>query len=172
MSPALGVATQAVMDIETWQDPSVQLPPGLDARRCIEAALAAVQRESQSLGLRWVSADESAEMNDRYRGKAGPTNVLAFPAPRLPGLPADSEPDYLGDIVVCVPVMEAEAAAQGKTPRAHAAHLLVHGCLHLAGYAHEAAAEAARMERVETEVLAGLGYEDPYRLQPGGAANV
>lgn len=159
------------MDIQTWQDPSVQLPPGLDAGRCIEAALGAVQREAHSLGLRWVSAAESAELNDCYRGKDGPTNVLAFPAPRLPGLPGDSELDYLGDIVVCVPVMEAEAAAQGKTPRAHAAHLLVHACLHLAGYQHEAAADAERMERVEIEVMAGLGYQDPYRPQPDGAAN-
>ena len=171
MSPAFTAAAEAGVEIETWQDPAVQLPPGLDARGCIEAALAAARREARSLGLRWVDTAEGKDLNNRYRAKPGPTNVLAFPAPRLPGLPGDSEADYLGDIVVCVPVMEAEAAAQGKTVQAHAAHLLVHACLHLVGYEHESAAEAEGMERIETEVMAVLGYEDPYRPKHDGAAN-
>ena len=162
MSAAVTSAAAAVMEIETWQDPEVQPPSGLDVRRCIELALASAECDVPSLGLRWVGSNESAQLNDRYRGKTGPTNVLAFPAPRLPGIPV-AQAGYLGDLVICVPVLESEAAEQGKTSAAHAAHLLVHGCLHLAGYGHDTAAAAERMERLETEVMATLGYHDPYR---------
>ena len=67
-----------------------------------------------------------------------------------------------GDIVVCVPVVTREARAQGKTVRAHLAHLIVHGMLHLQGYDHNRTSDATRMEARETAILASLGYGDPY----------
>jgi len=159
------------VEIKSWHDPAVPPPAGLDTRRCIEAALAAAACDASALGLRWVGVDESADLNSCYRGKTAPTNVLAFPAPDLPGLP-DEQSGYLGDIVICVPVLEAEADEQGKTLQAHATHLLIHGCLHLAGFEHGAAADAERMEHLETELMLGMGFEDPYRVQPDGAADV
>jgi probable rRNA maturation factor len=97
-------------------------------------------------------------LNRRYRGKDCPTNVLAFPAAAAPGV----KPRPLGDVVVCPAVLRREARAQRKSPIAHWAHLVVHGTLHLAGYEHDDAADAARMERREIAVLRRLGYANPY----------
>ena len=108
--------------------------------------------------IRVVGEVESAELNSRYRGKQGPTNVLSFPAELPAGVPAE----MLGDLVICAPVVVREANEQGKRPEAHWAHLVVHGCLHLAGYDHEDEAQAAEMEPLETAILAKMGYPDPY----------
>lgn len=111
--------------------------------------------------VRIVDADEGADLNARYRGCQGPTNVLSFPADvDLPHAP--DEPGPLGDIVICAPLVAAEAAAQGKPAEAHWAHLVVHGVLHLMGYDHEVDADAQIMESRERRILADLGFEDPY----------
>ena len=111
------------------------------------------------LSLRLVDEAESADLNQRYRGKAGPTNVLSFPFEPPPGIKG---PRYLGDLVICVPVVAREAAEQGKAPEAHWAHLVVHGVLHLLGYDHLDEAEAQAMEALETRLLANLGFPPPY----------
>ena len=108
--------------------------------------------------LRVVDADEGAALNRAWRGKRKPTNVLSFPLSTPPGVP---EPQ-LGDIVVCAPVVEREANEQGKPVRAHWAHMMVHGLLHLAGHDHQATDEALAMERLEIDLLAQLGYPNPY----------
>ncbi len=160
-TPGLG----ARLDI--LQAPGLELPAGLQPEDWIKATLAALDYPIASLSLRWVDEAESAALNQQYRAKPGATNVLAFPAPQLPGLPT-GEMDYLGDLVVCVPVLLREADEQVKSPSAHAAHLLVHGCLHLAGYQHDTADQAAAMEELEIRLLAQLGYTDPYQLQADG----
>jgi probable rRNA maturation factor len=111
--------------------------------------------------LRIVGEAESAELNARYRGRTGPTNVLAFAAGG--DVPAHG-PERLpaGDLVVCAAVVEREAEAQGKPPAAHWAHIVMHGALHLVGYGHETPAEAERMEARERELLADFGFPDPY----------
>lgn len=138
--------------------------PGRDAlRRWAEAALrgAEVEADARELTVRIVGEAESRELNAGWRGKDRPTNVLAFPGAE-PGLPG--EVDYpLGDLVVCAPVVAREAAEQGKTAESHWCHMIVHGTLHLAGYDHQTPDEAARMESLEREILAGLGHPDPYR---------
>ena len=96
------------------------------------------------------------------RGRDKPTNVLSFPPAPLPRA-ARAGPPPLGELVICPRVLEAEARAQDKTRRAHWAHLVVHGALHLAGYDHARAADARRMERREIAVLRGLGFANPYR---------
>ncbi len=101
-------------------------------------------------------------MNATYRGKQGTTNVLSFPA----GLPPDLGLPLLGDIVICAPVVHAEAAQQGKSPSAHWAHMTVHGTLHLLGYDHVDEEEAAIMEALESAILNELNYSCPYEL-PG-----
>lgn len=111
--------------------------------------------------LRLVDALESRRLNHQYRGKGYATNVLSFGYdPELAGVAGG----VMGDLVICAEVVAREAAEQGKAPLAHWAHLVVHGCLHLRGFDHEAPAEAARMEARETAILAGLGFEDPYEI--------
>jgi probable rRNA maturation factor len=115
------------------------------------------------MGVTVVGPAESRRLNSRFRGKDKPTNVLSFPAAPIPGSPA-SETRPLGDLVICPQVLRAEAREQQKSLRAHWAHLVVHGALHLIGYDHErGAAEASRMERREIRVLRSLGFANPYR---------
>jgi probable rRNA maturation factor len=123
-------------------------------------ARAALGRQARGeLSVRIVGPRESRTLNARYRRRDKPTNVLSFPAAAARDLA--SQP--LGDLVICPAVLRAEARAQGKSMRAHWAHLVVHGTLHLVGYDHERARDAARMERREIAVLRGLGFDNPYR---------
>jgi probable rRNA maturation factor len=104
------------------------------------------------ISLRIVGARESKNLNKKYRKKSSPTNVLSFP------YGAGS-----GDVVLCHPVISKESRQQGKSLRAHYAHLVVHGVLHLRGYDHRTRRQAARMEGRETGILRRLGFADPYR---------
>ncbi len=125
------------------------------------------------IALRVVGAAESRRLNHRYRDQDKPTNVLSFPVPALPSAgPAagrtQPEARPLGDLVICAAVLAREAREQAKPLRAHWAHLVVHGTLHLAGYDHVRDADAQRMERREVQVLRRLGFPNPYRqrVQP------
>ena len=128
------------------------------------------------VGVRLSGDAELRALNRRYRGIDAPTNVLSFPvaacAPgRLPSPPAAGAPLALGDVVLAFETVRDEAAARGLPLADHVCHLVVHGALHLAGYDHEAAAQAAAMEDLEIAVLAGLGVDDPYTLgDPAPAA--
>jgi probable rRNA maturation factor len=104
--------------------------------------------------LRIVGRTESQKLNQRFRKKNYPTNVLSFPYGR-----------GSGDIVMCHPVIAREARQQGKTLRAHYAHLVVHGVLHLRGHDHLRKTDAARMERAEIRILRRLGFSDPYTVK-------
>ena len=115
--------------------------------------------------VRIVEQDEMTELNQQYRQKAGPTNVLSFPFEAPPGMPADLVVPELGDVVVCAAVVMREAAEQGKTPTAHWAHMIVHGTLHLLGYDHIQDSDAQKMESLEIAALSKLGYENPYSVQ-------
>ena len=117
-------------------------------RRFARAAGAA----RSTVALRVAGAAESKELNRKYRAENRPTNVLSFP------YGAGS-----GDVVLCHPVIRSEARAQEKSLRAHYAHLVVHGVLHLRGYDHVTRRDAARMERREIAILRRLGVDDPYR---------
>jgi len=131
------------------------LPLRPQIRAWARAALNADGARGGQITIRLVDAEESQALNREYRGKDYPTNVLSFPY--------ETEPVVLGDLVVCAPVVAREADAQGKTLEAHYAHLVVHGLLHLQGYDHETGEEdARRMEDKEREILASLGFADPY----------
>ncbi len=135
-----------------------RLPAETDFRRWAEAALAgADHRQDAELTLRIVNEAESAALNETYRHKQGPTNVLSFPFEA----PPEVDSTLLGDIVICAPVVLREAIVQGKSPEAHWAHLVAHGVLHLLGYDHDEA-QAEAMESLEICILAGLGFPDPY----------
>jgi probable rRNA maturation factor len=114
---------------------------------------AALERPAQ-LTVRVVDADEGRALNRDYRGKDYATNVLTFDYER--------EPVVVADLVLCAPVVEAEARTQGLPLEAHYAHLLVHGALHAQGWAHERAREARAMEARESALLTALGFADPY----------
>lgn len=124
----------------------------------VTGAMRGLKRASIAVGVRIVNEAESAALNGRYRGRQYPTNVLAFPFAAPPGARSDT----LGDLVICAPVVNREAVAQGKTQAAHWAHMVVHGIMHLRGYDHKNRHDAAVMERKETAVLRRLGYADPY----------
>ena len=122
-------------------------------RRWVQAALLA----PAELTLRFVATAEGRALNRDYRHKDYATNVLTFPYPD----DDDSEPTR-ADIVFCSDVLVQEALEQRKSILAHAAHLVVHGVLHAQGYDHEDDADAAEMEALEVEILAGLGLDNPY----------
>ena len=113
------------------------------------------------LAVRIVTAAEIRSLNARFRRQDKPTNVLAFPTETTGDVP-DPLPAHLGDIVVCEEVVVAEAHDQRKAPADHWAHVLVHGTLHLVGFDHGNASEAAEMEALETQILAAGGVADPY----------
>ena len=104
--------------------------------------------------IRLVDAEEGQALNNEYRGKDYATNVLSFPY--------DTEPVVMGDLVICPSVVAREAAEQNKPLAAHYAHLTVHGMLHLQGWDHDNDDDAEAMENEEKEILAAMGYPDPY----------
>jgi probable rRNA maturation factor len=118
-------------------------------------ALAALRVDTE-VTIRIVDEIEGRTLNKTYRNKDYATNVLTFPL--------TEEPHLIGDIIICAPVVEAEANAQKKSLEAHYAHLTVHGILHLHGYDHETEAQAELMESLETAIITKLGYADPYLI--------
>ncbi|HHE9996118.1 rRNA maturation RNase YbeY [Haemophilus influenzae] len=134
---------------------------GLPAEeQIVQWATAAVQPEDNEVEMtvRIVDEAESHELNLTYRGKDRPTNVLSFPFE----CPDEVELPLLGDLVICRQVVEREAAEQEKPLMAHWAHMVVHGSLHLLGYDHIEDDEAEEMESLETQIMQGLGFVDPY----------
>ena len=120
--------------------------------RWIKASLFA----DAELTVRFVGEEEGRMLNRTYRQKDYATNVLTFAY-------AESEDDPVaGDLILCCPVVEREAAEQGKPLAAHYAHLIVHGALHAQGYDHEVESEAQEMESIETDIMQSLGFSDPY----------
>jgi len=132
--------------------------PGEDAIRQWVLQALPEQKKDAELTVRIVDEAEITALNHQYRGKDGPTNVLSFPYEGIPGV----ETGLLGDIVICAPVVVSEAVAQHKPLDAHWAHIVVHGVLHLLGFDHQHDDHAHQMEAREAELLAGLGYANPY----------
>ncbi|MBN6076837.1 rRNA maturation RNase YbeY [Aggregatibacter actinomycetemcomitans] len=134
---------------------------GLPTAEQIEQwATAAVQPQSDEVEMtvRIVDEMESHALNLNYRGKDRPTNVLSFPFE----CPDEVELPLLGDLVICRQVVEREAQEQEKPLMAHWAHMVVHGSLHLLGYDHIEDDEAEEMESLETQIMIGFGFVDPY----------
>ena len=136
-------------------------PSGVPLKRSFAGwidAIPELRRRKAEVNILIVDAKEGRRYNRDFRGKDYPPHVLGCPYDPLPG----ARTSLLGDLVICAPVVAREAAEQGKPVREHYAHLAIHGVLHLLGYDHETAAEAARMEALERRILFGLGIADPY----------
>ena len=143
----LQIATENIEDLPTEE-------------QIVQWAAAAVKPEGDEVEMtvRIVDETESHELNLTYRGKDRPTNVLSFPFV----CPDQVELPLLGDLVICRQVVEREAEEQEKPLMAHWAHMVVHGSLHLLGYDHIEDDEAEEMESLETQIMQGLGFDDPY----------
>lgn len=132
-----------------------------DVEAVVEAAAEAAfsflpSREAElAVTILLTDNDSVKDLNQRFRQKTGPTNVLSFPAPPNPE-------NNIGDIALAFGVCAHEAGEQGKSLADHLSHLTVHGVLHLAGYDHQTDDEAEAMEDLERRVLASLGVSDPY----------
>lgn len=134
------------------------VPSRVEFRRWLRAAEPGAAR----ITVRIVDEDEARELNRDYRGKDYATNVLTFAYGEGDDMPLPEGLPLMGDLVLCRQVVEREAVEQGKALDAHYAHLSVHGMLHLQGFDHLEDAEADDMEARERQILAGLGYADPY----------
>ncbi len=141
-------------EVQSWLEQAFQVGSRDTSRQC-------------EVAVRIVDEEESRKLNKQFRQQDEATNVLAFPAGSpdgITGLPED-EIQALGDLVICGPLVEEEAAEQGKTTASHWGHLLVHGMLHLLGYDHQTSSQAAEMEAMEKQLLADRGVDDPYRVR-------
>lgn len=127
------------------------IPTSAQFKKWIKAALT----QNAEITIRIVDEPEGQDLNEKFRGKKAATNVLTFFYDDI--LP------LTGDIVLCAAVIEKEAQQQHKTLVAHYAHLTVHGILHLQGFDHENDKDASRMEKIETNIVTSLGYNDPYQ---------
>ena len=146
-----------IIDLQIASENIENLPSEEQIQQWANAAVRAQTMEPE-ITIRIVDEVESHQLNLTYRGKDKPTNVLSFPFE----CPDEVELPLLGDLIICRQVVEQEAQEQGKPLMAHWAHMVVHGCLHLLGYDHIEDAEAEEMESLETEIMTGLGFEDPY----------
>jgi len=147
-----------MLELDLQRATDAAAPDDAAFRRWCELALRQRSADSE-MTIRLVDEAEGRELNHTYRHKDYATNVLSFPAD-VPDELLDIP--LLGDLVICVPVVEREAAEQGKALEAHWAHLVIHGCLHLLGYDHIEDEEAEEMEALERTLLAELGHPDPY----------
>ena len=136
-------------------------------KKVIETTLRYIDTQSDcEMGIACVNHDESHKLNLQYRGKDKPTNVLSFPSDLPDEMAQILDTFPLGDLVICIPVVLQEAIEQNKTPIEHFTHMLVHGTLHLMGYDHETSEQdAEEMEALEIQILAKLGFENPYLEQ-------
>lgn len=146
---------QLELQIETS---ATDLPGEAQFQTWIDAALADQDQEFEVV-IRLVDEAESAQLNQEYRGKTGPTNVLSFEFEVPDGIPLN----LLGDLVICAPLVEKEALEQHKLVAHHWAHLVIHGVLHLRGFDHLDDAEADEMETKEIAILEQLNIPNPYQ---------
>lgn len=134
------------------------LPRDTQFQQWVDLALPASAADREVV-IRIVDETESARLNEQYRKKNGPTNILSFPFE----CPPHVTEILLGDLVICAPVVAQEARQQRKKPHDHWAHITIHGLLHLLGYDHIDEADANRMEAMEVDLLSQLYINNPYQ---------
>jgi probable rRNA maturation factor len=149
--------TNCEVDIQFATDvPTSQLPTAEQLKTWV--AIAALELDQAEVTIRIVDEAESRSLNYQYRHQNKPTNVLSFPFE----VPIEFDLPLLGDLVICAPVVVREAAEQAKSLASHWAHMVIHGILHLQGFDHINDRDAVKMERLETELMLKLDFDDPY----------
>ena len=148
------IEIQAV--VESPEQPKLQ-----QIQTWVDAALEGLHQDKEIV-VRIVDETESTWLNEQYRHKNGPTNILSFPF-EMPDGVQDMDLNLLGDLVICAPVVASEAVEQHKTLEHHWAHMIVHGVLHLLGYDHIDDEDAERMESKEIAILKQLRINNPYQ---------
>ena len=157
-----------MIDIEVEDPAWIEALPEAVALALAAANAVLAQEGADGEGVTLLLTDDASvrDLNARFRDQDKPTNVLSFPAPRLPESMGNPE-HFLGDVALGFGVCAREAAEQGKPLAHHLQHLVAHGVLHLLGYDHMNDGEAEVMEALERVVLAGLGVPDPYSASEG-----
>jgi probable rRNA maturation factor len=155
--PAKAPAIFVLIEEPRWREDAAILRR---MRRAVRLVLASIPAKANAKSVTILLSNNARlrALNRSFRGKDKPTNVLSF-------APTD-DPASLGDIAMAFETVASEARAQKKSLADHAAHLALHGTLHLLGYDHEKSSEARRMETLEIELLARLGIADPYAPRP------
>ncbi|MGL1958390.1 MAG: rRNA maturation RNase YbeY [Colwellia sp.] len=155
-----------LVDLQYACDDATNLPSAQQFQLWVDTALKTAYSKTTipeknipfELTIRLVNSTESQQLNSQYRNKDKPTNVLSFPF----DVPEGVALNLLGDLVICVPIIKAEANAQNKKLFDHWAHLVIHGCLHLLGFDHINDSDAKKMESYEIQLLASLDINNPY----------
>jgi probable rRNA maturation factor len=149
-------------DIQWAVADRASLPDENLIRHWAELGLSGLVGRGVEVCLRIVGTEEIRSLNQQYRNKDKPTNVLSFPNSGIDGCVDENGRTLLGDIVICKEVTLLESEKQGKSVEAHFAHLLIHGLLHLQGHEHSVDDRADEMEAIEISLMKSLGYGDPY----------
>lgn len=163
------MASLILVDIQIDDDATLETDEGEEPptapqlQNWVEMAYGECGSTPAELTLRLVGKHEMTGLNEQFRGKQGATNVLSFPFETPEYLSEEMTARLLGDIVICHPVVVAEAKQQEKNLAAHYAHMVTHGVLHLCGYDHQREADAKIMESLECQILAQQGINDPYQ---------
>ena len=147
-----------ILDLQIATDDNQNLPTEEQIIQWLNVILPQFM-DNAEITIRIVGEQESQQLNNTYRHKDKPTNVLSFPFES----PIEIEVPLLGDLIICKQVVEAEAKEQHKSLTAHWAHMIVHGCLHLLGYDHILDEEAEEMENIEIDIMQQLGFNNPYQ---------
>ena len=147
-----------ILDLQIATDDNQNLPTEEQIIQWLNVILPQFM-DNAEITIRIVDEQESQQLNNTYRHKDKPTNVLSFPFES----PIEIEVPLLGDLIICKQVVEAEAKEQHKSLTAHWAHMIVHGCLHLLGYDHILDEEAEEMENIEIDIMQQLGFDNPYQ---------
>jgi len=150
------------IDVQYAIEKSSSLPSEEQVSTWVNSTLSRHETDG-GLTVRVTDEAEITELNRNYRNQDKPTNVLSFPMDLSAELSSEIGVSILGDIIICAPVVEREAAEQNKTLQSHWAHMVIHGTLHLLGYDHIEDEEAKEMESLEIEIMHELGYKDPYQ---------
>ena len=162
-----------MLHIDIDQDEDRWAEMGVDLADCIEHSLRAAVAATDfkpcledeticEMSLLLSSDAHVQALNNAYRGKDKPTNVLSFPGGDEDQPKVDGFPTHFGDIIIAYDIVMREADAQKKNPQDHLLHLCVHGCLHLLGYDHIRDEDAQIMENLERQILKTMGISDPY----------
>ncbi|KES18175.1 rRNA maturation RNase YbeY [Gilliamella apicola] len=147
-----------ILDLQIATDDNQNLPTEEQIMQWLNVILPQFM-DNAEITIRIVDEQESQQLNNTYRHKDKPTNVLSFPFES----PIEIEVPLLGDLIICKQVVEAEAKEQHKSLTSHWAHMIVHGCLHLLGYDHILDEEAEEMENIEIDIMQQLGFNNPYQ---------